>query len=222
MKRKTQNLEESLINISSPSKEDKPNISLETAIQGENSLENLSELLKTNKSKIPIHYELTFKESKKKFKESFFRKELSKHQNISMLSKFLGIDRRSIHRAIKDFDLIAIKKSKTSQDYYQNIKSYKNFKDLLKGYNEQNSEELNWGMPKIEEQIITDQKINHKDKIEEMTWKQAKLDFELRYLKMLLKHKNPSQTNKSLANKIGLRPETLSRKLKKLNIKHLI
>ena len=48
----------------------------------------------------------TFKKAKQFFKKEFIKNELKLHQgNISHLAKMLRIDRRSVHRAIKDLEI---------------------------------------------------------------------------------------------------------------------
>src|SRR3989338_8819645 len=53
---------------------------------------------------IPLHS--TFSKAKKKFKSEFLKRELQLHQgNISQLAKTLEVDRRSIHRTIRDLEI---------------------------------------------------------------------------------------------------------------------
>ena len=67
----------------------------------------------------------TFKEAKKKFKAQFLEKELKLHRgNVSQLAKHLGIDRRSVHRAIKNLDI-----NYNSLNFSQ---IYLNFDDFVK------------------------------------------------------------------------------------------
>ena len=59
------------------------------------------------------------------FKKEFLRRELRFHLgNISQLAKAINIDRRSVHRAIKEFDIDVEKlliKVETKRDYYQGM-----------------------------------------------------------------------------------------------------
>ncbi|MEK6905310.1 MAG: helix-turn-helix domain-containing protein, partial [Nanoarchaeota archaeon] len=48
----------------------------------------------------------SFQEAKRTFKSEFLKNQLHLHGgNISQLAKFVGLDRRSVHRAIKKLDL---------------------------------------------------------------------------------------------------------------------
>ena len=58
----------------------------------------------TGKFYIPIT--CSFQEAKRKFKTEFLKNQLQLHHgNISQLARFVGLDRRSVHRAIKGLDL---------------------------------------------------------------------------------------------------------------------
>ncbi len=62
----------------------------------------------TDKLTNPLHFYIpfnaSFKEAKKTFRREFLKQELRHHSgNISALAKVLDVDRRSIHRAIKEF-----------------------------------------------------------------------------------------------------------------------
>src|SRR3989338_2289688 len=67
---------------------------------------DIADKLKNPLLQLYIPRNLNFPQAKKLFKTEFLKKELTQHLgNVSQLAKSLGIDRRSIHRAIKEFDL---------------------------------------------------------------------------------------------------------------------
>ena len=67
---------------------------------------DITDMLKNPPLQIYVPMNLTFQEAKKLFRSEFIKKELGLHQgNISQLAKTLDVDRRSVHRAIKDLDI---------------------------------------------------------------------------------------------------------------------
>ena len=175
---------------------------------------------KLNKStieNIPIDTHLPYKEAKKKFKHDYLEKVLRlKLGNISEAAKSTDTTRRSIHRLIQDLD-IDVKKIK---------------KELVKPY-----EIKKMDVSTVIEHVLENYKeIIHPKKLEEMyknvavlsddilknlpempiTLKEAEHEFEKEYLKRVLAehHGNISAT----ARKIGLRYETLHRKIKALSL----
>ena len=65
--------------------------------------EDLSGKLSHPQLNIYVPLNLSFSAAKKFFKAEFLKRELRLHKgNISQLAKVLGIDRRSVHRVIKD------------------------------------------------------------------------------------------------------------------------
>ncbi len=179
--------------------------------------EDISDRLSQSTVDSFIHFNLSFEDAKKKFKADFLRRELIRHRgNISQLAKYLGINRRSIHRAIKELDLevdrLEIKSYSLQiehEKYVDNIirSSFDQYKGLI---NEEKIERIYQDIPKLSKNIafsIPD---------EEMTWKEAELAFEKEYFKYHLK--TNKETTKQLAERVGLRPETVCRKLKKLGL----
>src|SRR3989338_8104845 len=67
---------------------------------------DIADKLKNPLLQLYITRNLNFPQAKKLFKTEFLKQELIQHLgNVSQVAKSLGIDRRSIHRAIKEFDL---------------------------------------------------------------------------------------------------------------------
>ena len=164
---------------------------------------------------IPLHTEFT--KAKKLFKKEFFKKEIQANQgNVSQLAKVLNIDRRSIHRTIKDLG-IKIKELRTKpatpkkqqEDFIgQQIKTaLGHYEEIIQP---QKMEQIYGQVKKLSKNIA---KFIPK---EEFTWKEAEKEFEKQFLYNALEESswNISET----AKKIKLRAETLHRKIKKLGL----
>ncbi len=161
---------------------------------------------------------MTFKEAKKKFKSEFIKRELRLHQgNISQLAKTLDVDRRSIHRVIKDLDIDMerIRDEMTTQESRQEevvdhtirstLDQYKGFiqpHQLKKMYEE---------VPRLSRNIA--KFLPHQD----ITWKEAEREFEKQFLEHALKEHKWSISK--VAEKLDIRVETLHRKVKKLGLR---
>ena len=164
---------------------------------------------------IPSH--LSFSDAKKRFKAEFLKKELSLHLgNVSQLAKTLGIDRRSIHRAIKSLDIDVEElrgASDTQQDQYQEIidrtlrSSLEQYKNLIQP---QQLEKMYLEVPSLSRNIA--QVLPHQD----ITWKEAEKEFEKQFLEHVLQEKET--TLLKTAKRLNIRPETLYRKVKKFGL----
>jgi DNA-binding NtrC family response regulator len=176
-----------------------------------------STLSKSSFGDIKVNYSLAYKKSKKQYKKDFLSRILVLNLgNISEAAKLLGVDRRTLHRLIKEFDIDV---NKIKQDL---LKPYPIKVSALSGA--------------IEEVLDDYRTVLHPKKLEEMyknvhhlsedilkdlpetkiTMKQAEEMFEKDYFKYHLKihEHNISKT----AKVIGIRFETLHRKMKKLSI----
>ena len=83
---------------------------------------DITDRLKNPRLEFYIPAASTFQQAKRLFKAEFIKKELRLHKgNISQLAKTLEIDRRSIHRTIKDLDvdLGNIRNLPETQERYQ-------------------------------------------------------------------------------------------------------
>ena len=180
--------------------------------------DDLTTKLKNPSLNIYVPSNLTFSSAKKVFKTEFMKRELRLHQgNISHLAKQLGIDRRSIHRTIKELriDVEEIREDMESSEEHQTEfvdqalrATLDQYKDIIqpqkmeKMYEEVSS--LSRNIAKI---------LPHKD----LSWKEAEKEFEKQFLEQGLK-KNNGNVMKT-AQKIQIRAETLHRKIKKLGLK---
>jgi DNA-binding NtrC family response regulator len=165
----------------------------------------------------PVDTTIKFKKAKKQFKKTYLLKMLQVHLgNISEVARLAGTDRRSIHRLIKELhinvdkikkDLIKpydIKRSAVSHaienalDGYKEVFNPKKLKVMYKNVNEL-SDNLLKELPE-----------------ERMTMKEAEEEWERRYIKKALAENGHNITQ--TAKKIGLRYETLQRKMKVLGV----
>ncbi len=165
----------------------------------------------------PIDTTLKFKSAKKQFKKAYIQKMLQLHfGNISEVARHADIDRRSIHRLISSFH-IGIERIK---------------KELLRPYDLKRSAVSH----AIEDVLNKYKYVFHPGKLEKMyknvgvlsddllktlperhmTLKEAEEEFERAYLKKALEENK--QHIVQTAKKIGLRYETLHRKMKVLGI----
>ncbi len=177
---------------------------------------------------IPQH--LTFSQAKHLFKSEFLKRELQLHRgNVSQLAKTLALDRRSIHRAIKDLDLHRQPEKKLfavqddlnsfdSKERYQQEMVDQAIRGTLRPYKEliqpQQMEKFYQDVPRLSRNIVKFLPY------QEWTWKEAEQEFEMQFFQQALKENKGSI--RGTAAKIGIRPETLSRKMKKLGVKKWI
>jgi len=167
---------------------------------------------------IYISPNLSFSAAKKMFKTEFLKRELRMHKgNISHLAKQLGIDRRSVHRTIKEMgiDIDKIRKELDSSESYEMKFVDQTLKSTLDQYKEiirpQKMEKMYQEMHSLSRNIA---KILP---FKEISWKEAEKEFEQQFLEQALEANKHNITR--TANKIRIRAETLHRKIKKLGIK---
>lgn len=165
-----------------------------------------------------IDTKLKFKAAKRKFKQQFLSRLLrTTYGNISEVAKRAGVDRRSIHRIVKDAGIDVrqmrvdmLRPYEVRQRAIGNIVS-----DVLEHYKSViHPEKIAAAYRNVD--LIS------KDILEELperpiTLKQAEELFENEYLSKALEESGGSITG--TAKKIGLRYETLLRKLKVIGLK---
>ena len=178
---------------------------------------DITDQLKEPQVKVYIPLHLPFQEAKKVFKEEFLKKELKLHLgNVSNLAKKLGLDRRSIHRAIKELeiDLDEVRSKDLSEEDFQMGIIDQTIRATLDQYKEviqpQKMEKMYKEIPSLSRNIA--KFIPH----QEMTWKEAEVEFEKQFLDNALKENKWNVTK--AADKIEIRVETLHRKIKKLGL----
>ncbi len=159
----------------------------------------------------------SYKEAKKKFKQEFLRRELVlKRGNVSQLAKMLGVDRRSVHRAIKEFEIdvnllrgqeengeMKYKEQVVDQTIRGALEQYKTI------FHPERMEHLYKEVPLLSKNIAQILPL------EQLSWKEAEREFEKQFFRHHIVEKGDV---KNTARKLGLRVETLQRKMKKLGI----
>jgi len=187
---------------------------------------NISEISKDISSKLEksplldftVDTKIKFKLAKKRFKQDFLRRLLrTSYGNISLVAKRAGVDRRSIHRIVKES---GINVSKIREDM---IKPYdvkqKAVGNIIENVIDQYKTVIH---PTKIAEVYRNVSGVSKDILEELpekqlTLKQAEEEFEKAYLAKALVECEGNATK--CAKRIGLRYETLLRKLKSLGLR---
>lgn len=162
-----------------------------------------------------INTHIKFKQAKIQFKKQFLKTLLQiNYGNISKVARIANIDRRSVHRLTNEFQVSRFRKNLKHPDYIKQEKVSNIVENVVDSYKdgvpEKYAKKIYENMEEVSKEILKD----IPEKI--MTLKEAEEEFERRYiLKALYENKfNISLT----ASKIGLRYETLSKKIKKFNL----
>ncbi|MBD3361355.1 hypothetical protein GF358_01030 [Candidatus Woesearchaeota archaeon] len=164
-----------------------------------------------------IDTKIPFKRAKKQFKKTYLSRLLKQKQgNITDVAKISGLDRRSVHRLILELKIKIenFRNELKNQEYtkheaVQNIveESINTYKSSL---NPNKLKEFYKHAPSISKNIARELPK------EPLNLSKAEKEFEKAYLKKALKENNNNISK--TAKKIGLRFETLHRKIKQLNI----
>jgi DNA-binding NtrC family response regulator len=179
--------------------------------------EDLTGKLSHPQINIYVPLNLSFSAAKKFFKAEFLKRELRLHKcNISQLAKILDIDRRSVHRVIKNLgvdveelrkEIQSIEDSQTGFVDHAIRSTLDQYKEVIqpqkmeKMYEEVH--ELSRNIAKI---------LPH----QELSWKEAEKEFEKQFLNEALKESKGVVTK--AASKLKIRVETLHRKIKRLGL----
>lgn len=176
----------------------------------------------TDQLKRPYFYvslNVPFQQAKKQFQSLFIQYQLRVHQgNISRVALSLGLTRRSLHRLIRalhievrmfrhHLSLPEIHLAPIDQMLRVTLDAYKTiFKEdvLHKMYQE---------IPRLSQDIV---QLLPQD---EITWKEAEIEFEKQFITYALMRESKIH---DLAQKMGMRPETLSRKVHKWGLRQNI
>lgn len=163
-----------------------------------------------------IDFSQPYKEAKEDFKRQYVMKLLIKFfGNVSEVAKVSGLERRTIHRLIKKYNIKALKirKEMARMDYIREEAMSDIIEDTLDHYkqtiNPVKLESMYKEAGQISKEII-------KELPEDiLAWKEAEEDFDIRYLEKITKEE---PTTVKAAKRVKLRYETLHRKLKKLGL----
>lgn len=179
---------------------------------------NLTKKLENPYFHFMVDTSISFKEAKKLFKKMYVERMLGFYfGDVSAVARAAGIDRRSIHRIIKEtrIDVAAYRKMMLRPEYVREIKISSLIEGAVKEYEDVlNPKKLSLIysiVPKLSEDILKELPV------QEYSLKEAEEDFERNYLTQALKENNWGQA--AAARKIGLRYETLHRKVRELSIK---
>lgn len=162
-----------------------------------------------------IDTSIPFKVAKKSFKKQFFENLLRAHLgNISEVARISGIDRRSVHRAIKDLgiDIDKYREEMIHPDQYRVEVVDEAVKDSLDDFKEVIQPEK---LKNVYNTIMSKDEIKNIP-LREPRFEDAEKEFERQYIEYSLRENNHSITK--TAEKIGLRYETLIRKIKALGL----
>lgn len=169
---------------------------------------------------LTIRADLPFKEAKKLFKKEFLERTIQTHYgNVSEVADVVGLDRRSVHRDLKGLkvDVKKLREKMYKPGYFEKEAVDALIRKTLDSYREILRPEKLGEMYKHVSQLS--ESIVKVLPLLDIGWKDAEREFERTYLERVLE---VHQWNIGLtARKIGLRYETLLRKMKKLGLKHV-
>lgn len=179
---------------------------------------DISDKLKRNPLlDIDVDTSISFKQAKKNFKKHYLVKLLSQNWgNVSKVSEIAKVDRRSIHRLVSQLgiDVNKMRKEMVKREYVKRAAVRDIIESTLDHYKSsiapESLEKMYQGVP-----VITNEIVREIPEIK-ISLKKAMEEFEKKYIKKALKENrfNTVVTSK----KIGLRYESLHRKIKELGI----
>jgi len=164
-----------------------------------------------------VDTKLKFKDAKKKFKREYVAHLLQLNfGNVADVAKIASVDRRSIHRIVAEMK-IEVQKFRDMMQKGQYVKQLA-VQDIIQESLETYKGALN---PRKYEALYREAPVLSKNIIREIpetpkTLKEAEREFETRYFEKALAESNHNISK--TARRIGLRFETLHRKLKSLQI----
>lgn len=146
----------------------------------------------------------TFSDAKKIFKKELLRRELRMSGgNVTVVAKDLGIDRKTVQRVIRELDIPFIDKG--------GIEIFVNDDDQVYKFPKEDIS-INYFYKRESGKLKTFIK-----EYDDLSWKEAELEFEKQFIWQALKRNNMNISK--TAKDIGLRIETIYRKIKLLKIK---
>ncbi len=178
---------------------------------------DISDRLKRSSLHFLIDTRIKFKEAKRRFKQLYIQNLLKQNLgNIEQVAKIASVDRRSIHRIVArmKLDVQQLREQIDKKEYFKQTAVQDIIQEALENYKSsihpKRYESLYKKAPQLSKDILKEiPDVPEKLKV-------AEQEFERNYLLQALKENNNNITK--TAQKIGLRFETLHRKLKKLGI----
>ena len=176
---------------------------------------DITDQLKQEDSLFYISPHTPFREARKQFKAAFLRRELRSHQgNISQLARALEIDRRSLHRVIKDLELDIHELRQKEMEDEQQVRIDQRLRTAFDQYKEliqpQKLEKMYEEIPALSRNIAKMLPQQH------LTWDEAEREFEQQFFEQALKEHHGSIAQAARCTK--LRAETVHRKIRKLQV----
>jgi DNA-binding NtrC family response regulator len=176
--------------------------------------EDITSRLKSNLF-FDIDFEKPFKEAKREFKQKFLKSMIMKNcGNVSEVARIVELDRRSIHRLVDDEEIKEIRE-KMPKMYDVKFSEISHMLDvIIDTYrSEINSDKIKSvyaQVPKMADFILKE------IPDETLTLKEAEEEFEKEYLKKAIERFKGDFL--MLSKEIGIRHETLSRKIRNLGL----
>ncbi|MFQ5620860.1 MAG: helix-turn-helix domain-containing protein [Candidatus Nanoarchaeia archaeon] len=174
-------------------------------------------LLKSPLLDVEINTSIPFKKAKEKFKQTYLLKLLKhKYGNVSMVADIADVDRRSVHRLVKKFgiDVHAMRKEMTKSTYLKEVRVTDVIENTLDSYkqviNPTRMESFYKNVPELSKNITKALPDNY------LTLKEAEEEFEKQYVLRALEESGGNISKAARA--VGLRYETMHRKMKQLGI----
>ncbi|MBS3125359.1 hypothetical protein J4211_03855 [Candidatus Woesearchaeota archaeon] len=166
---------------------------------------------------VPIDTKMRFKEAKRRFKQRYISGLLKQNLgNIETVAKIAAVDRRSIHRIVAQMklDVKQLREQIDKKDYFKQA----TVQDIIQGSLETYKSALH---PKRYDALYREAPQLSKDILRELPeipeeLKIAEQEFEKVFISRALTENNNNISK--TARKIGLRFETLHRKIKKLEL----
>lgn len=177
--------------------------------------QDLAERLKDPLLGFEIRMDLKFKAAKRKFKEDYIRAVLQRNfGNISEAARILDLSRRTVHRLSEDVEVAQIRGDMASPRYFKQQDISSAISEVLQEYggvlHPKRMETVYRKVPVLSAdllEVVEQKPLPLKDALEE---------FERRYLTRALARHGPGL--RAVGRAIGLRYETLLRKLKALGV----
>ena len=164
---------------------------------------------------LAVRVDLPFKEAKRLFKKEFLERTLKTHYgNVSEVADIVGLDRRSIHRDLRTLgvDMKKVREKLYKAGYFEKEAVDGVIRKVLEQYKQsirpERLEKMYEHVPELSEHIVHCLPLT-------MSWKEAEREFERKYVKAVIER---YVTISSAARAIGLRYETLLRKMRKLGL----
>ena len=178
---------------------------------------DISDRLKKSSLDFSIDTKMKFKEAKRRFKQVYIRGLLKQNLgNIEQVAKIAAVDRRSIHRIVAQmkFDVEHLREQIDKKEYFKQAAVQDIIQDSLVAYKSaihpKRYEALYKEAPQLSKEILKElPKIPDALKITEK-------EFEKKFITQALAENNHNISK--TARKIGLRFETLHRKMKKVQL----